>query len=80
MANLTLKNVPEGIYARLKKSASQHRRSINSEAIRCLERALIVRKVDPDSFLASVRALRDSLGEVYLTDERLEEAKREGRP
>ena len=38
MATLTLKNVPEKLHKRLKESAAQHRRSINSEAICCLER------------------------------------------
>lgn len=38
---LTLKNIPDEVYARLKLSAETHRRSMNSEAIFCLEAALL---------------------------------------
>ncbi|MFO1409028.1 MAG: hypothetical protein U1F06_01425 [Steroidobacteraceae bacterium] len=37
---LTLKNIPDDLYARLKAAASEHRRSLNGEAIVCLESAL----------------------------------------
>jgi plasmid stability protein len=77
---MTLKNVPDRLYSRLKKSAAQHRRSINSEAIVCLERSLAGQPVDPDAFLADVRRLREALGPVFLTDEDLRRARTEGRP
>ena len=80
MTNLTLKNVPSGLYSRLKESAAEHRRSINREAIVCLERALTYRPVDPKAFLVHARALRSSLGEVFLTDRELRQARSEGRP
>ncbi|MGC8703572.1 MAG: FitA-like ribbon-helix-helix domain-containing protein, partial [Thiomonas sp.] len=38
---LTLKNIPDEVYQRLKTSAEIHRRSLNSEAIVCLESVLI---------------------------------------
>ena len=34
----------------------------------------------PNSLLASVRTLRGSLGEIFLTDRDLHRAKSEGRP
>ena len=37
---LTLKNIPEHVYDRLKWSAQVHRRSLNNEAIVCLETVL----------------------------------------
>jgi plasmid stability protein len=80
MATLTLKKMPDVLYARLKKSAARHRRSMNSEAIVCLEEALTIRPVDPNSLLASVRTLRGSLGEIFLTDRDLRAAKGERRP
>lgn len=40
MATITLKNVPDDLYDQLKRSADRHRRSINREAILCLEQAL----------------------------------------
>ena len=38
---LTLKNIPDEVYARLKAAAEAHRRSLNSEAIVCLESVLL---------------------------------------
>jgi len=40
MATVTLKNIPDELYERLKATAQAHRRSINSELIHCLETVL----------------------------------------
>ncbi len=80
MATLTIKNIPEKLRKRLKESAAQHRRSINSEAISCLETVLISTRVDPVEFLEQARALRQRRRRLYLTDRFLRAAKNEGRP
>ena len=80
MATITLKNIPDDLYAHLRTSAGEHRRSINREAIVCLEKALLTRPVDPEFFLAGARELRKSLGAVFLTDRDLKRARNEGRP
>ncbi len=80
MATMTLKNLPDALYLRLKESAAQHRRSLNSEAIVCLERALGLRAIDPARFLAEVRDQKTKLAQVYVTQEDLEAAMAEGRP
>ena len=80
MATLTLKQVPEALYLALKERASAHRRSLNSEAIVCLEQALTPRPFNPRDWLAKARELRREASGVYLTDELLREAKDEGRP
>ena len=47
---LTLKNIPDTVYARLKAAAEMHRRSLNSEAIVCLESVLVsAGEQEPDS-------------------------------
>jgi plasmid stability protein len=79
MATLTIKNVPEKLHKRLKESAAQHRRSLNSEAITCLESVLVGQRVDPKEFLAHVDARRKRMRRVFLTEEFLREAKNEGR-
>lgn len=61
MTNLTLKNIPNDVYERLKASAELHRRSINSEAIVCLETVLTPTKVTPAERIARARALRAEL-------------------
>jgi len=80
MATLTIKNLPERLRKRLKECAAQHRRSINSEAISCLEKVLTSTRVDPREFLSEVDALRKRMPRMYITEEFLRAAKNEGRP
>ena len=40
MASITIKNIPDGIYRRLRDSVGENHRSINSEVIACLEKVL----------------------------------------
>jgi plasmid stability protein len=76
---LTLKNIPDEVYERLKTSAAQHRRSLNSEAITCLESALMPRRVSVEERLARIRRLRAELGGIELSDADIDAFKREGR-
>jgi plasmid stability protein len=80
MATLTIKNIPDALHRRLKERANQHRRSINSEVIVCLEQALGSAPLDPAAFLARVRARRQTMPQIYVTEEDLRAAKNEGRP
>ncbi len=80
MATLTIKNIPEKLRKRLKESAAQHRRSINGEAISCLETVLVGSKVDPQQFLARARALRARMPRMFITDKDLRAARDKGRP
>jgi len=79
MATLTIKNVPDDLYKELKQSAGRHRRSINSEALICLERSLLKPPKDVNQMLARFDRLRKKTEGVWLTDEVLSQAKREGR-
>ena len=76
---LTLKNIPDGVYARLKASAEMHRRSMNSEAIVCLEAVLVPTKVAPSERLARARELRTSLLPKKFAARDIDALKREGR-
>ena len=55
---ITLKNIPDDIYAQLRQSADQHHRSLNSEVIACLERVLLPVAIDPGERLARIQRLR----------------------
>jgi plasmid stability protein len=80
MPTLTIKNVPTELYRRLKARAAQNRRSINGEAIICLEQVLRgAAPLDPEAFLASARELRKRAANVRVTDEDLAKMKAEGR-
>jgi len=58
MPALTVKNIPDEIYEKLKASATLHRRSLNGELIHCLEMALLPQPVDIDERLRRIRTLR----------------------
>ncbi len=80
MATLTIKNLPNDVYAALGNLAKRHRRSINSEAIVQLEKVLENTEPDNERRLERIRRLRDSLPDVWVTEEFLDFAKNEGRP
>jgi len=80
MPSLTIKNVPPKLYQRLKESARDHRRSINSEVIFYLERAFTSRRVDPEQFISRLEDLQQHISAPALTDKMLREAKDKGRP
>jgi plasmid stability protein len=78
---LTLKNIPDEVYERLKAAAVAHHRSLNGEAIVCLETALLgARKISPQERIARARVLRASLRNGELSAEDIDKFKREGRP
>ena len=58
---ITLKNLPDELYNRLKIAAKANHRSINSEVIVCLEKALVSAQVSPEERLRRTRQLRSSL-------------------
>jgi len=62
--NLTLKNVPAGLHARLKASAEANRRSLNGEILARLEAQLTAPVVDLDDELQALREFVDSLPRV----------------
>ena len=77
---VTLKNVPDHLYERLKAAARAHHRSINGEAIACLERVLMPAPVDAEERIARARRLRSGLkGEGFEPGE-IAAAIDEGRP
>ena len=80
MATLTIKNIPQTLYERLKAQAARHRRSLNLEAIACLEQVTQSVPLDPDRILARARTLRQHTADAWLTDDTLTRLKTAGRP
>ena len=76
---LTLKNIPDAVYDRLKIAAQMHRRSLNSEAIVCLESVLLPTKMMPSERIARARELRAALPTGKFRSRDIDAAKREGR-
>ena len=80
MPAITVKNIPDPLYKKLKRSAAENRRSMNSEIIHCLESVLESRRIDADVFLREVEEIQKELHIPLVTDEFLQAAKEEGRP
>lgn len=80
MATLTIKNLPDELYALLTNKAKINRRSINSEVIVQLEHSLTEQQTNADEAIGRARKLRARYPNVWLTDEDLNFAKNEGRP
>lgn len=77
---LTLKNIPDEVYDRLRLSAATHRRSLNSEAIVCLETVLLPIKLAATERLARARKLRAELAPAKFSARDIAVLKRQGRP
>jgi plasmid stability protein len=78
MATITLKDIPTPIHRALKHRAKQHGRSLNKEALACLEAAVRPSRADVASLLADIRAHRANLpGKLKGT--LIREARRSGR-
>ena len=79
MATITVKNIPDELYARLKSVAGTNRRSINSEIIVCIENAVASRRINLDDALKNARQLRQLTAGHLISDEEFNQAKAEGR-
>ncbi len=79
MTNITIKNIPAGVYRRLKARAARNHRSLNSEVIHCLEEATGGVATDPDTLLARVRAVRERARLPYRSSEELRAWRDQGR-
>jgi plasmid stability protein len=77
--NITIKNIPEDLYAQLKKSAEANHRSINSEIITCIEMKVRSVKINPDTFIERARQLREKTATHPISDIDFTQAKGSGR-
>ena len=79
MANITVKNIPDDIYERLKDVAANNHRSLNNEIIVCIEKAVKSRRIDKEQSLDRIRKLREATKLPHLSDEQLRQIRDEGR-
>jgi plasmid stability protein len=81
MRAITVKNIPDNLYQRLKQSATENRRSLNSEILVCIERTVQSRKhEDVQDILTRARKMRQKTRGHVLTDTKFNEMKTAGRP
>jgi hypothetical protein len=77
---MTLKNVPKSLHASLTRRARVHKRSLNQEAIACLEETLqMSRAVPADVWERRFQKVRETIQAPPLTDDFLEWAMNQGR-
>ncbi len=80
MPALSVRDIPEPVYARLKERAALNRRSVNAEVVLILEQATRSRRLPAETLLARIDRAREGMDLPVLTDEFLSAAKAEGRP
>jgi antitoxin FitA len=79
MATITVKNIPNNLYQKLKTIASFNCRSINNEVIYCLENMVKSHRINPDDFINQLDDFYKNIDVPILTDEKLKEYKEVGR-
>lgn len=79
MRAITLKGIPDDLYERLKKRARDERRSINSEILICIERALDEADIRTGSVREVAAEYRAKTRRFPLNDSIIDRAKNEGR-
>ncbi|OQW71567.1 MAG: DNA-binding protein [Proteobacteria bacterium ST_bin11] len=80
MPALTIKNIPDALYEKLKSAAELHRRSINSEVLVCLEKTLLAAKTSPSERLQRIEQLRAGIKPNIISSDDIDQAIENGRP
>jgi len=79
MPSITVKNIPDEIYDKVREQARAHHRSINSEIIACLEQTVQASSISPKDILHEAKKLRKK-AKGSLSSEEIEAAINQGRP
>jgi plasmid stability protein len=79
MRAITVKGIPDDLYERLKKRAGEERRSINSEILVCIERALNEEDIRSASVREIAAEYRAKTRRFPLKDAIIDRVKNEGR-
>lgn len=79
MPSITLKNIPQELYEKLKNTASLNHRSLNNEMINCLESVLMPRRLSVSDKLLRAERIRTQLNDVVFDPDEIKKAIEEGR-
>lgn len=77
--NITIRDIPDEVYKKLKEQAELHHRSINSQVIHFLEKMVRSHRPDPDQIISQAKKLRRQ-AKGSLTMEEIQNAIDTGRP
>ena len=79
MVTVTIKNIPEQVYERLKAQAKSNHRSINGEILSILEQAISLPPIDVQATLERARKVRELTANYTVTADEIEKMINEGR-
>jgi len=79
MVTVTIKNIPEQVYERIKAQAKKNHRSINGEILSILEQAISLPPIDVQATLERARKVRELTADYTITADEIERMINEGR-
>jgi plasmid stability protein len=79
MPSITIKNIPQKLYEKLKITASLNHRSLNNEMISCLESVLMPRRLSVADKLLRARRIRTQFSADLFDPDEIKKAIEEGR-
>ena len=79
MVTVTIKNIPEQVYERIKAQAKKNHRSINGEILSILEQAISLPPIDVQATLERARKERELTADYTITADEIERMINEGR-
>ena len=79
MTTITVKNIPDELYERLKALAKANHRSINGEIIAVIERSVGRSPEEVAQILERTRQVRELTAHYVVTDDEITRLKNEGR-
>lgn len=77
--NITIRDIPDDVYEKLKRQAELHHRSINSEVVVCLKKIVQSHRRDPNQIIARAKKLKQNT-KGSLSVDQIQEAIDQGRP
>lgn len=77
--NITIRDIPDEVYEKLKQQAELHQRSINSEVIFYLKQMVRSHRPDPDEVIARAKKIKKQ-AKGFLTLQDIQQAIDQGRP
>ena len=79
MPNLTIKNIPDELFEKLKAAAERHHRSMNKEAIACIDAAVSMNPARENAHMNRAREIASNFGKPRFTIDEIVETVRSGR-
>lgn len=79
MPSITVKNIPQELYDKLKIVATLNHRSINNEMINCLESVLMPQRLSINEKLLRAKRIRDQINTGKIDANEIKRAIEEGR-